>query len=308
MGDGAGDHRLFGWRVRSELDLDGLPAWAGDNRAPDVEILFGDVQALGANLTLNGPFVQTDSDGRARLSVQDVGDYLIEDGNRITIAPKMPLDVAAVRMFLVGTALGLLCHQRGLIPLHASVVDIGGQAVALAGQSGEGKSTLAAAFRRRGYAVLSDDVAPLAIEAGRCLVQPGLRHIKLWQDALDGLNLGDQPMGRCRPGLEKFSLPLRQSVQMEPLPLIAVIHLQHDEADLAGPAFKRLRGVRAVRALQHQVYRWRPLLGVAGNMNAMTRLHVTAAHIPYHYVFNRIRRFDALNEHVDAIVRTIEAA
>jgi len=62
-----------------------------------------------------------------------------------------------MRVFLYGAAFSALLQQRRLMPIHASVVVIGDCAVAFCGGTGRGKSTLAAAFAARGYAVLSDD-------------------------------------------------------------------------------------------------------------------------------------------------------
>src|SRR5258708_9269606 len=84
--------------------------------------------------------------------------------------------------------MGAIFHQRGLLPLHANAIEVGGQAVAFVGPSGAGKSTLAAYFRDRGYRVLCDDVCVVSFGSdGEPLAWPGIPRIKLSGRALAAL-------------------------------------------------------------------------------------------------------------------------
>jgi len=87
---------------------------------------------------------------------------------------------------LVGTALILALALRGVWCLHASAVAVDGQAVALLGESGYGKSTLAAylasdpdlPWRRAG-----DDVLPVAMTQAGLVALPHFPQLKLAPDA-----------------------------------------------------------------------------------------------------------------------------
>jgi hypothetical protein len=57
---------------------------------------------------------------------------------------------------LLPTALGLLGATIGVVPLHCACLDKNGEGLLLAGASGTGKSTLAVALSRCGFAVVSD--------------------------------------------------------------------------------------------------------------------------------------------------------
>ncbi|NEX18412.1 MAG: hypothetical protein C1943_17865 [Halochromatium sp.] len=96
--------------------------------------------------------------GLYQFLIKDVARYRVQDGREILVDPLPDADPGDVRLWLLGTALGALLHQRGLLPLHVSALALSGGAYAFCGDSGAGKSTLAAALHRRGLALLTDDV------------------------------------------------------------------------------------------------------------------------------------------------------
>lgn len=109
-------------------------------------------------------------------------------GSRIWV--KWPDDLSsALRAFnLIGPGLAMALKLQGKTILHASVVDIGGISIALAGPSGVGKSTLAAAFEQSGYRVLTDDLCVLDTSAsGRFAIPPGPPRIRLLPDSAEAL-------------------------------------------------------------------------------------------------------------------------
>ncbi|EWG98231.1 hypothetical protein [Halomonas sp. BC04] len=94
-------------------------------------------------------------------------------------------------MYLLGTALGALLHQRHWFPLHVSALATPSGAWAFTGESGAGKSTLAAWLHHHcGWPLISDDVA--VVKPGEMIprLHPGPPRLKLWQDALAMLGIG----------------------------------------------------------------------------------------------------------------------
>ena len=167
-GSGPFHYRLFGLTVESELELPELgPVDAAED--PDVRISYGDGAANAGTL----------------LEIDDVARFHVEGGSRIQVVPEPGVPGRNVRLFLLGSAMGMLLHQRGLLPLHANAIEIDGKAVAFMGPSGSGKSTLAAWFHDRGHRVIADDVCVVRMEDGRAFVSAGLQRLRLWQDALE---------------------------------------------------------------------------------------------------------------------------
>jgi hypothetical protein len=82
-------------------------------------------------------------------------------------------------MLLPAQALPLAATLRGYEVLHASGVVLGGRAALFAGQTGAGKSSLAAALLCRGAALLSDDTVALEPREGKLIAHPGAALLQL---------------------------------------------------------------------------------------------------------------------------------
>ena len=67
--------------------------------------------------------------------------------------------------------------RRGVLGLHAGVVEIAGRAVILAGRSGRGKTTLTLALVRRGAGWLTDEVALIGPDDRTVLPYPRAMHV-----------------------------------------------------------------------------------------------------------------------------------
>lgn len=263
------DRSLCGWRVASALPLPDLAPWQGDGRCPDLVIALGSVPARLDDIVVDQPLLQIAADGTCRFQVPEVATYLVDPGGQlVTIDPVLPPDAPDIRAFLLSTIFGILCFRRGLLPLHASCVRVGDRAVALAGPSGMGKSTLAAALLQRGHAVLADDVTVLDLTAPEGVrVLPAFPRLKLWQDAAARLDISVHGMERSRMTLDKYHLPVAYAFCAEPLPLSAVLHL--DAGEQPGRSLlRRLRGPEAAAWLGRDIYRAGLMrrLGLAGRM------------------------------------------
>jgi hypothetical protein len=138
--------------------------------------------------------------------------------------------------YFVGPALGCVLRLCGTMCLHASVVNIDGQAVAIVGKKKAGKSTSAAGLAQLGAAVLSDDMAVLTPHNGHFLVQPGYPQVRLWPSSIEAIYPGSGVFPRVFTHRDKRYLPLGivdgpvAAFWASPLPL-AAIYLLHETAD-----------------------------------------------------------------------------
>lgn len=246
------EYRLFGLAIRSELPLPEL--FAGPSTDADaVDIRIGIVpDEPSADDAVH--WLRTDGTG-AILTVNDIGRFRIDGGREIVIDPHPAASERNVRLFLLGSAMGVLLHQRGLLPLHANAIEIGGRAAAFLGHSGAGKSTLAAAFHDAGYRILSDDVCVVLRNKRGFMAQPGIPRLRLWRDAVErsGRTAGDHE--RAFDSLEKYTVRTDQATLSEALPMGAIYLLTRQDEGSDGLDIRRLSGVEAVRGLFENTYR-----------------------------------------------------
>lgn len=208
---------------------------------------------------------------------------------------------------MMGTIFGVLCHRRGLLPLHASCVRIGEKAVAFAGSSGAGKSIMAAALMQAGCEVLSDDIAVLDTESSDTPVAlPVFPRLSLWKDVVEQLALANTDLSRVRPGIEKYSVPVDHAFASQPTRLAAIYYLRRErrgETDVIHP----LKGAAAVRAAATAVYRAGIVPALGPHQRVLMRLTaLCAASRSYH--FGCQPGFDALAARAAAMVAEHEAA
>ena len=240
-------YRLFGLQVLSAIELPELARHEPTGGA-DVTIRLAEVDEVAESdgLKVAGDELLFAVDGIAR--------YRIASGREIVVDPAPGAPVRNVRLFLLGSAFGALLHQRGILPLHANAIDVGGKAIAFMGKSGSGKSTLAAWFHDIGYSILTDDVCAVSFDAnGRPSVAPGLPRLRLWREAVEATHRDPARYERSYTSealYEKFDIPLARIAEGE-VPLVIVYVLQQgDTLDIA-----ELTGVQAAQALFENTYR-----------------------------------------------------
>lgn len=239
-------YTCFDLTIGSELEC---PELLPSEGMPDVWIRRGQVGEHLEGASRESVLFETAPE-QFLLKVRNVARYLVRDGAEIVVDPAPDCGAGTVRLFLLGSAMGALLVQRGLLPLHASAIATRRGAVALAGPSGSGKSVLAAVFRRRGYRVLADDLLAVSL-AGEPLVLPGSPNLMLWADALGHLGIDGTSLRAVRPDLQKYLLPLHERFSTAPLRLHKIFSL----ARAAKLGLEPIEGREKVRTLAGHAYR-----------------------------------------------------
>ena len=181
------NYKCFGTTFSSEIAFPEMQA--SEPSESQVQIRYGTVPEDIDSTKSEGVVYQA-SPSQFLLKMDGVARFLVENGNTITVEPEENADQKDLRIFVLGSCMGALLHQRGLLALHASAVEVDGSAVLFSGVSGAGKSTTAAAFQAQGCPVLSDDISALEFQDGKVVVHPGLNRMKLWQNS--ALHLGHE--------------------------------------------------------------------------------------------------------------------
>jgi hypothetical protein len=203
--------------------------------------------------------------GDLRLTVEGIGRFRITDGERIGWQrADAGVNDQDIRTFLLGSAVGALLIQRGMLVLHGNALEKDGQAIVCLGHSGAGKSTLAYALMQQGWRLLADDLVAVN---GEGMVLPGIPRIKLWHDAAKAFGLDPGALPPIREGMNKYLLmgeALQRAPQAAALQVVYLIHQQrHGEQEEKGATIRRIqRQQAATLRLRNQAFRPRFVRGL----------------------------------------------
>jgi hypothetical protein len=137
----------------------------------------------------------------------------------------------ALQTYLLGTGLSYCLVARGIEPLHAAVVAVHGEAIALMGDCGYGKSTLAASFIAAGHTLITDDMLIMTRHGSRWFVEPGVARLKLFPEVRDAL-LPRLHGVKMNPFTDKEVLYLENRAST-PIPLRAVYQLPRSRRQIS---------------------------------------------------------------------------
>ena len=222
MAQNTGLYRAFGIDFQSALALPELRA-GSDGEGGVVTITLaparcpGDAVVIETGVAVGPQSFWMDVPGVVRL--------LVRQGREIAVELADGATESAARAFLLGSAVGALLHQRGLLPIHASAVEIGGRAIAFAGHSGAGKSTMALHLTRRGHRLLCDDIWAIDTVRSAPVVWPGLSNVKLWRETLAAVGRETDGLEQVLPSLDKYRMPVDRLAAYEPYPIGNIFNL-----------------------------------------------------------------------------------
>lgn len=290
-------YQVFGLTVRSTLPLPELFEIEADGD-PDVTI---DVGALSEPASKPGLHSHG---GALLLMVPEVARYRIEGGSDIIVEPNPAAPDRNIRLFLLGSAFGVLLHQRGLLPLHANAVEIDGKAVAFMGESGAGKSTLAAWFHDRGFRVIADDVCVVQFGAeGHVFACPGLPRLRLGEEVLEASGRQTSSFPRSYLGdddFRKYDVWIGDKAARNSSEIGAVFILAKGDAF----SVERLSGLDAVNAIFDNTYRGRYLDEVGGHDSHWSATIKLVRTVPI-YRLSRVWDIANLDEQNELILQSV---
>lgn len=280
-------YRGYGLTIASEFEIPGAVPVMPDTGQPDIVIRAGKAAIEPVEAT-NGPYSR--SGDALLLDVPNVARYCAASASEMVIAPYPAASAGDVSALLVATGLPMLLWMRGGMVLHAAGLIMPGSdsAIALAGPSGVGKSSLVHRLLGARARMVGDDTLLMSVADGRSMVS--------------GL-----PSSYFLPGEtadQRVTHPVPPALQAESAPLRAIIVLTSAEQAETRPA-SRLTGMAALEAILQNRHRPRipAIIGRDGAILAASAQHcrnvpIYALEIPN----DNIARAQVLVEELIAII------
>lgn len=215
------NYHAFGFNIHSEYTLLQIPL-AGESNVCDIAIKRSDL----AKYSIDKKFIHFYHND-VRFVQDDIASFRITNGNLIEVDPDPSCSESHLGVYLMGSCMGAILHQRGFMPIHGSCVTDGSRSILITGDSGAGKSTLAAEFLSRGWKLLTDDVSAVYNVEGTPMVRSSYPSQKLWQDALDRYERPESDIHSLyfNENREKFGVDVSRYFQEGTAPLSMVIRL-----------------------------------------------------------------------------------
>jgi len=223
-------HKYFAYGITlsSNVRITGLRPACSTTKVADLRVTFGALPTISYSddqIRLRYASTYLAEGGEPGLRIWDVDDgaflrinYI--DGTEFwldrqlaTLWANWPENctLADTLSYLLGPVLGLVLCLRGVICLHASAVSIDDRCAVFVGPEGSGKSTMAAAFAREGFAVLSDDIVGLVDRGDEFQVLPAYPRVNLWPDSVKLLYGSPDALPPLSGGWDKRGLALGEA-------------------------------------------------------------------------------------------------
>ena len=245
-------YKAFGFNVSSDIALPELQVLEEGVHAIDISIEKGDITQLWADSVKLNSYTSI-SENQVLFYIPETAIYAIRGGKEIIYTPLEGSCDDANRLYLLGSCMGGLLMQRGMLPLHGSAIEIDGKAYAIVGDSGAGKSTLASAFLREGFRLISDDVIPVTICEGVPMVTPAYPQQKLWLESLNHFGMESEGLRPIIDRETKFAIPVQSQFVSKSLPLAGVFELVKTENDHL--EFLPVSNLQRLHTLYYHTYR-----------------------------------------------------
>jgi hypothetical protein len=251
LATGLSRYAVYGLTVESEFPLGTLPSPQDDGPA-DVRILraapgmFAGFDA-GASAT-TWYRREALADGSIYLGIPDVLQAIISaDGRTTHCARAADGDPRSFEANVLNFVLTAALTLQGEEPFHATAVHVDGRTVGFLGDSGVGKSTLAAFLLAHGAELVTDDMLRVVYHAGRPLAHRGPPRLKLFDEQARLLLPAASRDAAFNPMSGKLLVEAAASREAG-VPLSALFWLDEPPATEA-VTVRRVLGMEAIRIL-----------------------------------------------------------
>jgi len=249
---------LCGWHTRSEIPLTGVPKSGGNKR---IDVLIHIAPEPSPIRKSPERIIFEHSTECSFIRIEAVADFEVRRGQEIKVWPASGAMQKDIEIFLLGPVWATLCHQRGVLPLHASAISTDRGVIAFAGRSGAGKSTTAALMGAFDYKLFADDILTINFgQNSKPSAWPYLRRLKLQVDSIVQLALTAAEPVSERLDKDKYFVDPKCVADDKWIRLERLYVLEIDTTTSRN-SIERIVGAESVRALIEQTFHFDFIIG-----------------------------------------------
>jgi hypothetical protein len=243
-------YTAFGLNLLSEFIIGQLEPVVFNDDQTDVRITSGSfLESMAIEMTVDPWYHMVN--GELIFWAEDVAAFKILGTTEIMIEPFEGGEMSSIDIYILGTAMGVILHRRGLLVLHGGAVNIQGQAVIITGDSGAGKSSLTNALYQRGYDLITDDLSVIEVSNPSVMI-PSYPKQKLWRDSVNVLGHSIEELITIDNKDDKYYLHVDR-FELDKVPVGWVVYLDVNEDDEL--ITTELNGIEKLEVLLYHTYR-----------------------------------------------------
>ena len=173
----------------------------------------------------------------------------IPDEKTIIYEKKEGRDHTNLGNYVLGWGMAMLFFERNTPIIHCSAVYNDKGAFLLSGSSGSGKSTLTTSLLDNGLKFLADDTSMVAVKDGKAYAHPCYPFRKLCRDVVEEKELNPDDLIYIDEDKDKFAVPWTEFFPDHPVPIKALIYMEHAKDDDPGVKVREVTGLEKVNYL-----------------------------------------------------------
>lgn len=245
-------------------------------------------------------------DGSYLIRFPGLADFTVDPSLEfVQVFPSPATDEGVLAHLLVDQLIPRLLNQQGHLVVHASSVALpDGKVVAFLGNTGQGKSTLAASFMEYGCELIADDCLLLDCSKGPVMTVPAYRSLRLWPDSVGALFSGGSNFLPMSPSMDKFQWILPATSCAEDAGRLAAVFIlspRTGETEVTLSRVEALHGAEATMALVQSLFVLDIESTTVVQRNVQQSARVAASGLPmFRLVYPR--SYEGLRELFDLIV------
>jgi len=247
-------YKVYGLKIRSEILISELPIISNlEDECFDATISYGKVLEEIKDAICKNEVIQI-SKNEFILRVRGVANYYVANGNSIIVEPEAESNMEDVKLFLLGTSLGVMLMQRNTIAIHGGTIVVNGKGIIISGHTGVGKSTLISAFRDKGCFFLADDVS--AVENtpdGEIIIHPSYPQQKLCRDAMESMSYDINKYIKVDPIRDKYAIYSDEKFLYSPVKFSAIYEINIGKSNKV--EISEVSGSKKIIILLRNIYR-----------------------------------------------------